>query len=187
MQNDDRPASVLKKDVAACLLAVAAVFMVYAPELTFQRAFFYFDLSSLSLPSRQWAFERLAVGDFPEWCRHWGAGGPFVGESQSGVLYPPNYAVYTWLPGWKALAVAFGLHLVAAALGCYVLFRRWCTPTAALFGALLYALGGRMAVHQIHTPFVEVLAWTPWILAALDRWCEADGRRFLLAAVGLTA
>lgn len=168
--------------VAPYVVLIAIVIGLYWPEWTFRKSFFYFDISSLSLPARDWGFRQVAAGYFPQWCRHWQAGFPFVAESQSGICYPPNYFFYPFLDGWKAYAVSHVFHVLLAALSSFLLFRRRCSAMASLVGALMFALGGRLLTHQVHTSFAEVIAWFPLVLLFLDRFAESGRIREIAAA-----
>ena len=168
--------------IAPFLVLLLAIAVVYGPELTFRKAFFYFDISSLNLPARAWGFRQIREGYFPQWCPHWGTGFPFVAESQSGICYPPNYLFYPWLRCWKAYALLYLGHLLLAGSGAYLLFRRWASVNGSLLGALMFALGGRLLAHQIHTAIAEALAWFPLVLFFLDRFARQGRKRDLLAA-----
>lgn len=176
---EPRPAARPLVDVIAGLLLVAVVLAVYAPEAAMRRSFFYLDISAMNLPARQWAFARISEGEFPLWCRHWGTGFPFVAESQTGLAYPPNYAAYPFLEGWRAYSVLLLAHLCVAALGMYVLCRQWTGPWAAVIGALAFALGGRVLAHQVHTARVELFSWFPWMLWSIERIARGGGLRYV--------
>lgn len=156
-------------DRVAWIVLPLTILAAFAPELTFTRAFFYFDLSDRFLPQRAWGFEQIRAGYFPFWCPHYGLGMPFLGEGETGILYPPNWLTYLWLPPWVALTVTLVAHHVLAAVGMYALARQWATPSGALLAGVAYALGGRMLAHQIHPPILEVVAWFPLLLVSVHR------------------
>ena len=118
-------------DLLACIHLGALIGACYALELLGFKSFFFFDVSSLNLPSRDWAFRQIRVGHFPEWCTHWYLGFPFIAESQSGVYYPPNYFYFLLSPSWYATTLAYTSHLWLAGIGSYFLFRRSSSPAAA--------------------------------------------------------
>jgi hypothetical protein len=173
-------------DVTALGFLAGAIAVVFWPELTFRKAFFYFDVSSLSMPARHWGFSQIRAGEFPQWCRNWQTGFPFVAESQSGICYPPNYLFYLLVQDWKAYTLAYLSHLLLAAWGGYALFRRWTNVSGSLVGALMFALGGRLLTHQVHTSMVEAMAWFPVVLCFLDRF-GATGRVREAAVAGFAA
>jgi len=174
-----------RADLFGCLLLGAVVAACYAPELVGRRAFFFFDVSSLNLPARDWAFRQIKSGHFPEWCTHWYAGFPFVAESQAGVYYPPNYFFFLLFPSWYATTLAYVGHVWLAGVGAYFLFRRWCSVRGAWVGAAAFALGGRMLEHQIHAAIAETIAWLPLILHGVLRFVEEGDRRGLWWSAGL--
>lgn len=173
-------------DAIACLLFSVVISAVFLPEVRFTRAFFYFDISSLNLPARHWGFEQVRQGFFPQWCRDWGTGFPFVAESQAGICYPPNYIFYLLLPSWKAYTVAYLVHLWLAGCFAFLLFRRWASWQGSVLGALFFALGGRLLIHQIHTARIDLFAWYPFILYWLERYARSgQTRSLLLVAAGM--
>jgi hypothetical protein len=173
---NDRPG---RADFFACLLLGVLVGACYASELLGRRSFFFFDVSSLNLPARAWAFRQIEAGYFPEWCTHWYAGFPFVAESQSGVYYPPNYVFFLFLPSWYGTTLAYVAHLWLAGIGAYVLFRRWSSKEGSWLGAAAFAVGGRLLEHQIHAAVVETIAWLPLVLCLILRSVENGDRRAL--------
>lgn len=175
--------------IDAVLLATltAIVCCVHWPLVVGRESLFYFDITSRYLPARHWGFEQIRSGSFPLWCSALGVGFPFVAEGETGILYPPNYLFYRTLPSWRACSLSYVCHLALAGWGAYFLFRRRSSGGGSLIGALAYALGGRLLVHQIHPPFVEVFAWFPWVAYFLLRHFDALDRRWLALAAAGTA
>jgi hypothetical protein len=169
-----------RADLSACLSFGVLIAAGYAPELLGLRSFFFFDVSSLNIPARDWGFRQIAAGHFPEWCTHWYAGFPFIAESQSGIYYPPNYFFFLLFPSWYATTLTYCCHLWLAGIGAYLLFRRSASPSGAWIGAASFALGGRLLEHQIHAAVVETIAWLPWVILGAVRFIEDGKRRALL-------
>ena len=173
-----------RADLFACLSLGALIGVCYADELLGSASFFFFDVSSLNLPARDWAFRQIRDGHFPEWCTHWYLGFPFIAESQAGVYYPPNYFFFLLFPSWYATTLAYTSHLWLAGVGTYLLFRRSSSVGGAWIGAASFALGGRLLEHQIHAAVVEAVAWLPLILSGVLRFVERGDRRALWWSAG---
>jgi hypothetical protein len=55
------------------------------------------DLYPYYLPQKVFYAERLAAGELPLWNYWTGHGYPLVGESQTGVFYPPHLLTFPFL------------------------------------------------------------------------------------------
>jgi hypothetical protein len=173
-----------RADFLACVSLGVLIALCYASELLGRTSFFFFDVSTLNLPARDWAFRQIAGGHFPQWCTHWYLGFPFIAESQSGVYYPPNYFFFLLFPSWYATTLAYTSHLWLAGVGTYFLFRRSSSVCGAWLGATSFALGGRLLEHQIHAAVVETIAWMPLIILGVLQSIERGDRRALWWSAG---
>ncbi len=164
------------RDVLALLLLAVVIGTVYGPELSGRRSFFYFDISSMNLPMRHWGFAQIRAGHFPEWCRHLGTGFPFVAESQTGICYPIHYLTFGLFASERAFAYDLLIHLWLAAAGMYAFLRLHVSRLAAFAPAILWCLGGRMLVHQIHTPFFCTMSWLTINMFLIECWLRSLDR-----------
>jgi len=107
-------------------------------------------------------------GCFPTWDPTIFCGKSIVGDSLPAVLNPPEWlfwiipspALFGYLLWFYATLGAWGMFLFAGKKGC--------EPQGALFAAVIFALGGKMAGH-VFAGHMEVLAamWClPWIMLA---------------------
>jgi hypothetical protein len=117
-------------------------------------------------PYWQAAAEALRHGRVPLWNPHLFMGAPFLANSQVGFFYPLNWPLWLLLPTPYAVSATILLHLFIAAAGTYLLARRVLalSQTAALFAAILFALGGYLTAQVEHVNQVQGLAWLPWLL-----------------------
>src|SRR5215203_3054866 len=168
-----------RADFLACLSLGLLIGLCYASELLGRSSFFFFDVSSLNMPARDWGFRQIRAGHFPEWCTHWYVGFPFIAESQSGIYYPPNYFFFLLFPSWYATTLAYCAHLCLAGIGAYRLYRRSASVAGAWLGAAAFALGGRLLEHQIHAAVAETIAWMPWVVLGAVKFVEDGDRRAL--------
>lgn len=135
-------------------------------------------------------FRELRQGNLPLWNPHLFCGLPYFGGLQSALLYPPN-ALFMFLPPHRAFNILIVLHAVLAGTGMFAWARqRRLLPVAAGYAGLAAMLGGAYFLHITpgHFPTLCAMAWTPWILMALEGWpAERPPRRLLggMAAVAL--
>jgi hypothetical protein len=140
------------------------------------------DLTAQFLGIRTFPREAIEHGDWPLWNPWMLAGQPWIGNPQSGALYPPY-----WLTALSGHAAALSWLLIAhqlwAGLGTYVFCRRLgCRPSAALIGGTI-ALGAPYAIAQLgegHVNQVCLAAWIPWAFWAFEGWRAGLRSRWLL-------
>ncbi|MBW7906786.1 MAG: YfhO family protein [Phycisphaerae bacterium] len=136
------------------------------------------------LPSRVFFAECVRSGQ-PLWLNPWsGLDRPFLADPQSAVFYPFTW-LFAWLPPLKAYAASLWLHYALALGGAYRLLRGMgYRRSAAAFGGIAFGFGGFMLAHRAHFAMQHAAAWTPWVLAAMQRYAQRGGGRDLgLAAV----
>ncbi len=110
-----------------------------------------------------------AHGSIPQWNPYLFGGLPFVGAAHGDIFYPT--AMLRWiLPTDTAMNLGFGLHIVLAGFGMYVLLRvlrfGW---AAAVTGGLAYEMTGIVTslVHPGHDGKLFVSALAPLLFAAI--------------------
>lgn len=82
------------------------------------------DVYSYYLPQKQFLSEQLAGGHLPLWNNRGGHGYPLVGESQTGVFYPPHLLLYGTLPLNTAYNASHLLHYILAFVFAFLLARK---------------------------------------------------------------
>ena len=138
--------------------------MVWSNQLPFFR-----DLGPYFYPLRFILAESFKAGEIPLWDRHIGMGFPFLAEFQSGVFYPPH-VFYLLLPFFAAIKVSFLFHYCVAALGSYLLLRRWAYPAClSLVGAILFTFGGVIVSLTNLLNHFQTAVWLPWIILLGER------------------
>ena len=127
------------------------------------------DLASFLFPIYRFAARALSEGRLPLWNPHLYGGAPFIGDIQSGFLYPPNLLLFFLNPSfdyhWMQL---FGIgHLWWAGLGVYTLARTLgCSRPAALLAGVAFGFSDHLFIRTGNLNLIAVLSWTGWILAA---------------------
>jgi hypothetical protein len=101
------------------------------------------DVYAYSLPQKAYFAERIAVSELPLWHNRTGHGYPLIGESQTGVFYPPNWIFYWVLYPLLGLNGAFSasllFHYVLTFLLAMLYARKMeLSPAGAAFAALVY-------------------------------------------------
>lgn len=101
------------------------------------------DLYSYYLPQKQFLADELHAGRIPLWNNLVGQGYPILGESQTGLLYPPHLALYAAI---RDVNTAYNVnqigHYVLAFVAVWALARRLGLQSgASLLAALVYTYG----------------------------------------------
>ncbi|HEY8142804.1 MAG TPA: hypothetical protein VIG06_09035, partial [Kofleriaceae bacterium] len=139
----------------------------------------------------QFQLDAYADGDLPLWNPYDRAGYPFHADPQAGILYPGTWlllggaalsggADYWWI------AVKVVLHFWLACFGTWVyLRRRGVHPAACYVGGFVFILSYPY-LHNVFSALNWSMAWTPWVLAAIDHFAARPtrARGALLALAG---
>lgn len=161
------------------MLAALIVAAAYLRPLVGGDTFALRDQLTWTLPSRAYLHAALASGRVPEWNDGVGLGIAFAANPAHGVAYLPAWLVALVPSAWGSdfLLIA---HLALLAAGTSVLARRIGADRAggALAGVAAGLSGYAASVIVDGIPILS-LAWTPWLLLAIDRMllAERGGRR----------
>jgi hypothetical protein len=129
----------------------------------------------------QFQLEAYADGDLPLWNPYDRAGYPFHTDPQAGIFYPGTWlmlggaalsggADYWWI------AVKVTLHFWLACFGAWVyLRRRGVHPAACYVGGFVFILSYPY-LHNVFSALNWSMAWTPWVLAAIDHFAARPTR-----------
>jgi hypothetical protein len=108
-------------------------------------------------------------GHVPLWNPHNFAGLPHQAVPLSGTAYPFT-ALATLMDPVDAIALSMVIHLLLAALFCYIFLRGvQVSSRAALLGGVCWAMSGWMMVHVHNAYFVQAMIWLPLALFAIER------------------
>jgi len=164
------------------------------------------DFAEQYYPLRAYAAHELSAGRLPLWNPFVNAGQPALADIQSGVLYPPQLLQVAILSGLGkgfplgALEWQVILHFSWAAVGAYLLGRRLVAQDqhlsqrnarfAGAVTAVVFTYSGYLTGFPVQQmTILEVSAWLPWVLVALDSLAvrQAQGWDAALPAVAWTA
>jgi hypothetical protein len=145
------------------------------------------DLALHFLWWREFGFGELAKGNLALWNPHIFSGAPFFGNTQSALLYPPNW-LFLALP--LPLATNWSIALNAWLLGAFMAlwaWRRGLHPFAAFVSGALLMFSAPYFLHVPagHLNILCALAWVPLLFLALDEWLAS--RRPIWCLVGMLA
>lgn len=170
--------------VAAWTAAVLALFWRAA---LLQEALFYFDITELNYPYRDFLTREFQAGRFSRWMPGLFCGLPLYSESQAGYFHPLKW-LYLFLPAWQAFNLDTVLSVWLTGLIGYGWLRRHVGSVGAFTGAAILGLGGFTWAHWFHTSMINALASVPLILWGLEwAWSGAGRRGVAVAALGLAA
>lgn len=198
-----------KKGLFPELFAVALVLCLLLfslhREVLFGGAIYHMDDAADNYYPARVAFLRaLHEGTLPSWEKNTMGGWPLLSDPYYGYFYPLNFVFYLGPkkgepPSGLAGGVAAGLglsavlHAFLAGLGMHIYLRgrkarggRRLSFLAALFGAIAFALSSFLVVRIRHIIYVQMMAWVPFLLAAIDRYIETASRKMLAACALLT-
>lgn len=113
--------------------------------------------------------EALKTGTLPTWTTQLGTGFPLIGEGQIGAFFLPNIILFRLFTPVLAYNLSLVLALITAAVGMYLLLRRFSlTPAASLFGGLTFALSGVVVPQLAHHTLIQGMTLMPLIFVSGD-------------------
>ncbi len=152
------------------------------------------DLVSFLWPMYRFAARSLRSGVVPLWNPHLHSGAPFIADNQSGVFYPINLLTFALAgpPSYRVMELLVALHIWIAAIGMFVLLRSLrLRRSAAVLGALSFALSDLFVTHLGNLNLNATAAWLPLLLCAAHRalserrveWAAGAGGVLAVAAL----
>ncbi|HEV2379531.1 MAG TPA: YfhO family protein [Terriglobia bacterium] len=165
-------------------LAVILVLIFWRVLFTGQ-LFFYRDVFSYTYPRSLFIHAMFRSGQLPYWNPYFSFGEPAIGNPNYLFFYPSTLLI-ALLPTGLAYSLHYVLSFAWAALGAYLLARRWDqSRPAAFFAAAIFAFSGPvLSLGNLYNQ-AAATAWIPWALLATDHAVRRRSRRawILLAAV----
>lgn len=174
-----------RADLLAMAFWTGLVAFYFWEVVSLRRALFYFDITELNFPYRDFFANELKAGRFSRWHPGLFCGMPLFSESQAGYLHPFKYLFYPWMENWKAFGLDCVFSVWLAGAATYGWLRRHVRPSGAMAGAVVFGFGGFMWAHFIHTSMLNALPSVPLAFWALE--CAWSGGRLRGAVLGAIA
>jgi len=166
----NRRKDLLRDAVAVGLLCLAVIGCTWRIALA-GRVLAGGDIFSYFYPYWAEATRAIRSARLPLWNPSLFMGVPLAANSQVGVFYPLNWALWLLLPAHRSVHITVVLHLCLAALNAYLWGRealRLGRVASWTVGAV-FALGGYLGVQTEHVNQLQGLAWLPCMLMLSDR------------------
>jgi Bacterial membrane protein YfhO len=169
-------------DALALLVWTGALVAFFWDAVSLKGALFYFDITEINYPYREFLASEWKAGRFSRWHPGLYNGFPIYAESQAGYWHPLKFVLYPWLQTWQALNLDTIGSIWLTGLATYGWLRRHVGPAGALTGAALFGLSGFVWAHLIHTSMTNALISVPLAFWGLEVACE--GGKLRGAALG---
>jgi len=157
-----------RSDLLALAVWTGAIVLFFRDAALLRKALFYFDITEINHPYRDFLAREIELGRFSRWMPGLYCGFPLYSESQAGYWHPLKYLLYPWLATWRAFNLDTVLSVWLTGLGTYGWLRRHVGPAGALTGAALFGLSGFVWAHLIHTSMTNALISVPLTVWALE-------------------
>ena len=193
------PERAIGRRIASSYAAAALVFLICLMALFWRlwtpidgaRRTFGWDAQWEYWGDLQYQLDAYSDGDLPLWNPYDRAGYPFHTDPQAGIFYPGTWlllggAALTGEADYWWIAVKVVLHFWLACFGAWVyLRRRGLHPAACYVGGFVFILSYPY-LHNVFSALNWSMAWTPWVLAAIDHFAARPtrARGALLALAG---
>ena len=126
------------------------------------------DVLSYFMPQKVFYAQALQRGELPLWNSTTGHGYPVLGESQTGVLYPPNLILYSCFSPQAAYHISHILHYIMAFWGCILFFRKTGYDFGiAVFISIVFVYGW-FPVRRCLEWAIITGAYLPWLFLCLE-------------------
>ncbi len=169
-------------DLGPILVWLVGLIAFFWDAVSLRRALFYFDITEINYPYRDFLAERVAgravlavdagaVQRLAAVCREPG-----------GLPAPAQVLLYPWLPTWQALNLDTVGSIALTGLAMYGWMRRHVGPVGALTAAAVFGLSGFVWAHLIHTSMNNALISVPLVFWAIE--ASWDGGRIRGLALG---
>ncbi len=173
-------------DVLPILVWLGGLIAFFWDAVSLRRALFYFDLTEINYPYREFLASEWRAGRFSRWMPGLYNGLPLFAESQAGYLHPLKFVLYPWLATWQALNLDTVGSIALTGLGMYGWMRRHVGRSASLTATAVFGLSGFVWAHLIHTSMNNALISVPLVFWAIEAsWDGGRARGIALGALAL--
>ena len=175
-----------RADLLALLVWTIAILVFFHDAALLRKALFYFDVTEINYPYRDFLAHEIKLGRFARWMPGLLNGFPLYSESQAGYWHPLKYVLYPWMETWKAFNLDTVLSVWLTGLATYGWLRRHVNAAGALTGAATFGLSGFVWAHLIHTSMTNALISVPIVIWSLEcAWSSGKLRGLAIGAIAL--
>ena len=144
------------------------------------------DLYPYFMPQKTYYADALKEGTIPLWNNLTGFGYPLVGESQTGVFYPPNLLLYWLLDVQTAYNASHIGHYMLSFVGVVLLGKRLgMSLTSAHLAAVIFVYGW-FPVRACLEWAIVTGAYLPWAVWCVEGFVSNRRKRDLVGLAGIT-
>ncbi|HUE75068.1 MAG TPA: YfhO family protein [Pirellulaceae bacterium] len=168
---------------AAALLIALPILVLFGPVLIGDRSLAIRDAAHFYHPLLKWTTEQWRNGGPPLWNPYENTGMPLLADASSSLFYPGRLLLFVPVDFAQRYNLYVAAHVVLAALGSYLLARRWqASSPAAACAAIAYSCGGSVVFQHSNVVYLVGAAWLPFAAWAIDGLLSGRSWR---AALGL--
>ncbi len=134
---------------------------------------------------RQFGFDQLRYGHLTLWNPYYLCGTPFLGNFESGLLYPPN-CLFLILPLGLAINIGIILHVYFAGFFTYLWANyRGLHPLSAFVAGTVFMFGGAYFLHLYagHLPNLCTMIWAPLLFLSIDGLVQKVSIKWILLGI----
>jgi hypothetical protein len=174
-----------RRDLMAMSVLAGLIILLFWKVLFTSDMLFFRDIFNTSYPNARFVQEMCRKGELPYWNPYlnWGQA---VLANPNALFFYPSTLLIVLLPINLGYPLHFVLHFVIAAIGTYLLARRWDqSRLAGLFAACVFTLSGPVLSLGNFYNMDACAVWLPWALLMTDLALENRSLRpwILLTAI----
>lgn len=164
------------------LLCLPALVLI-GPAVIQREIFCYRDAGHYYFPLYAWTAERWGGGEIPLWDPLENGGRPAFADATTGCFYPLRLLFILPVSAATRYTVFLGIHLPIAAVGTWLVARRWWQLEwgPSLLAGAAYAYGGAVIFQHCNAVFLIGAAWLPLAVGALERLLVTRRLRWISA------
>lgn len=174
-----------RRDLGAVAALVGIVVLLFWKPLFTSQMLYFRDIFNYSYPHARLIQEICRGGHLPYWNPYLNWGQPLLSNPNTLFFYPFTLVIIL-LPINLAYPLHYVFHFSVAAVGAYLLARRWGQSRgAAFFAASVFAFSGPVLSLGNFYNLIACAVWTPWALLLTDRAVESRSLRPWLLLTGV--
>ncbi len=156
--------------------------VLFLPAFLTDRIPNFMDIVAVFYPVKALAADLWRHLQLPLWNPFYYAGVPLLANPQWGVLYPGNILFFLHPCGWS-FSLTLVLHSILAAVGIWILCKRFVTSSFSILAPVVFLFGGYVWAHYAFGSYLLALVWMAPILYCQEKYLFSESRiRWLLLA-----